>query len=90
LVRFGGEPARVPDGVIASIRARMDSDDGVTRLDPPDLIPGQRVRITDGPLSGLEAVFRTIEGAERVRLLLDFLGQAREAIVPRAHLATHV
>jgi hypothetical protein len=48
------------------------------------------VRITDGPLSGLEAVFRTFEGAERVRLLLDFLGQAREAIVPRAHLAAHV
>jgi transcriptional antiterminator RfaH len=90
LVRFGGEPARVPESVIASIRARMDADDGVARLDPPDLVPGQRVRITDGPLSGLEAVFRTFEGAERVRLLLDFLGQAREAIVPRAHLAAHV
>ncbi len=90
LVRFGGEPARVPERVIASIRARMDADDGVARLDPPDLVPGQRVRITDGPLSGFEAVFRTLEGSERVRLLLDFLGQAREAVVPRAHLAVHV
>jgi hypothetical protein len=48
------------------------------------------VRITDGPLSGLDAVFRTLEGSERVRLLLDFLGQAREAVVPRAHLAVHL
>jgi transcriptional antiterminator RfaH len=90
LVRFGGEPARVPERVIASIRARMDSDDGVTRLDVPDLVPGQRVRITDGPLSGLDAVFRTLEGSERVRLLLDFLGQAREAVVPRAYLAAQL
>lgn len=90
LVRFGGKPARVPERVIGAIRARMDADDGFTRLDLPDLVPGQRVRITDGPLSGLEAVFRTLEGAERVRLLLDFLGQAREAVVPRAHLAVHV
>jgi transcriptional antiterminator RfaH len=90
LVRFGGEPARVPDSVITAIRARMESDDGVTRLDLPDLLPGQRVRITDGALAGIEAVFRTLEGAERVRLLVDFLGQAREAVVPRAHLAVHV
>lgn len=90
LVRFGGEPARVPESVITSIRARMDGDDGLTRLDTPDFVPGQRVRITDGALAGLEAVFRAIEGTERVRLLLDFLGQAREAVVPRAHLAVHV
>lgn len=90
LVRFGGEPARVPEQVIAAIRSRMHADDGCTRLDLPELVPGQRVRITDGPLTGLQAVFRTLEGGERVRLLLDFLGQTREAVVPRAHLAVHI
>lgn len=90
IVRFGGEPARVPESVIHAIRRRMDADDGVTTLDLPDLVPGQRVRITDGALAGFEAVFRTLEGAERVRLLVEFLGQAREAVLPRRYLAIHL
>jgi transcriptional antiterminator RfaH len=90
LVRFGGEPARVPEGIITAIRSRMDADDGLTRLDAPDLVPGQPVRITDGVFAGFDAVFRTYEGAERARLLIDFLGQSRVAVVPRLHLAAHV
>jgi transcription antitermination factor NusG len=68
----------------------MDADDGVTTLDLPDLVPGQRVRITDGALAGFEAVFRTLEGGERVRLLVEFLGQAREAVLPRHYLAVQL
>lgn len=90
LVRFGGEPARVPDNVIASIRARLEGNDGVARLDAPTLVPGQQVRITDGPLAGLSAVFCAADGHERVRLLLNLLGQPRETVLPLTQLAAHV
>jgi transcriptional antiterminator RfaH len=90
LVRFGAEPVRVPDGVIAQIRQRMDGDEGLVRLDAPELTPGAKVRVTDGPLLGWDGVFLAVEGNERVRLLLQLLGSVREVVLPRAQLALRV
>lgn len=90
VVRFGGVPAEVPESVIEGIRKRIDSDDGFIRLEAPQLSLGQSVRLTDGPLSGLEGVFLLHEGADRVRLLLELLGTSREVVVPREHLAVRL
>ncbi len=87
LVRFGGQPAEVPLGVIERIRGRIDADNGFIQLDAPELAPGQRVRLTDGPFSGFEGVFVLQEGLDRVRLLLEFLGSTREVVLPRSQLA---
>jgi len=87
LVRFGMEPARVPQCVIARILERMDADDGVVRLDVPTLEPGSTVRVTTGPLVGWEGVFLAGEGSDRVRLLLTLLGSEREVVLPRDQLA---
>jgi len=88
LVRFGAEPAQVPERVIAQIQRRASAGDGVVELDTPALRPGQRVRILDGPLAGVEAVFKSREGADRVRLLLELLGQSRETVLPLRQLAS--
>ncbi len=90
LVRFGGQPARVPEGVIERIRARIDADDGLVRLETPELAPGDRVRVRQGPLSGVEGIFMAESGNQRVRLLLDLLGSTREVLLPRAQLALRV
>ena len=47
LVRFGAELARVPVAVIEALAARSDAD-GLVRLDPPSMRPGDRVRIDTG------------------------------------------
>jgi len=86
LVRFGAEPVRVPEHVIAGIRERIH-DDGLVRLDAPELSAGASVRVTEGPLLGWEGVFVASEGMERVRLLLSLLGTVREVVLPRAQLA---
>jgi transcription antitermination factor NusG len=45
--------------------------------------PGDTVRIADGPLKGMLAVFeRPTTPAERVQVLLTFLGEASRAWVP--------
>src|SRR5690606_13714573 len=49
LVRFGAEPAKVPQVVIDAIRARVDEADGLLRLGMPDWRPGSRVCISEGP-----------------------------------------
>jgi transcriptional antiterminator RfaH len=87
LVRFGGEPTRVPESVVARIQSRVDADTGFVRLEAPTLSPGERVRITEGALSGIEGIFRCVESGDRVRLLLELLGCSREIVVPRAQLA---
>ena len=90
LVRFGGEPVRVPEAVIAGIRQRIDAGDGLVRLDAPDFEPGQAARVTEGALAGWEGVFLAREGHDRVRLLVELLGRATEVVLPRSQLALHV
>ena len=91
IVRFGlGEPARVPDEVITQIRARMDDDDGFVRLAAPELLAGTKVRINEGPFSGLDAIFAAAHGDDRVRLLLTMMGSEREIVVPRSVLGARI
>ena len=90
IVRFGGEPARVPDAVIQQIRARIDVDDGFVKLAPPELLIGTKVRINEGPFSGLDAIFAARQGEDRVCLLLSMLGSEREIVVPRSALGARI
>ena len=87
LVRFGGVPARVPDELVAALRAR-DDDDGVQDLPQPELVSGDRVRIVDGLMAGYEAIYSASSSNERVVVLLE-IAQAsaritlqRDAIEP--------
>lgn len=70
LVRFGATPARLPDAFVETLRAR-EGEDGVQDLPWRELAVGERVRIVDGALAGLEAVFQARTGAERVVVLLQ-------------------
>ncbi len=90
LVRFGGQPARVPETVIEQIRARLDPGDGMVRLDAPAWAPGTKVRISEGPLSGIAAIFVSNDGADRVRMLVELLGTAREVVLPRRQVAVRI
>ena len=89
LVRFGERAARVPGWVIERLRERMQQDDTVV-LSAPALKPGQSVRITQGPFAGVQAIFASESGAERVRLLLAVLGERVSTVVPRSHLAVEL
>jgi transcriptional antiterminator RfaH len=85
LLTFGDEFATVDEAVIAAIRARLE--DGYVTIRPTPLAPGQRVRIGDGPFSGLEAVFeREMSGSERVVVLLRTLAHQTRVVLPRAQV----
>jgi len=90
VVRFGGEPASVPDAVIAQILARIDPEDGFVRLGVPDLLPGAAVRINEGPFTGLDAIFVSYHSDDRVRLLLQMLGSEREIVIPKFVLGARI
>ena len=76
LVRFGGEPAIVPENFIHELKQRVVA---IERAGGPNLDgirPGDKVRITNGPFADCEAVFHAwLSGEERVQIFLEWLGR---------------
>lgn len=80
LVRFGGEPAPVPDKLIEALRAR-ENKQGVQDVPLHSYQRGQKVRIEEGPFMGYEGIFLAKTGEERVLVLLDVVGKQAKARV---------
>ena len=83
LVRFGVELARIPDLIIRAIRSRCNAETGLVRLDPVPVEPGDRVRVFDGPLAGVNGLFQARSGADRALLLIEFMGRQTRVEVDR-------
>ena len=83
IVSFGGRPAMVPDEAVSLIRQQLSSIEAQGGLPKHHFQPGDEVVINKGPLAGLRGVFQGPTGpAERVEILIRFLGQANRASVP--------
>jgi len=81
LVVFGDEPAPVPESLIAAIRKRVDEINAAGGELFDGLHQGDKIQIFDGPFAGYEGIFDArLPGTERVRILLQLLGDKR--IVP--------
>jgi transcriptional antiterminator RfaH len=86
IVSFGGGPSVVDESIIEAIQAQ--ATDGVIELPENRLSPGQVVRIKDGPLFGLEAVFeRKLSGTSRAVLLLKAISFQARIILGSQHVA---
>ena len=83
LVRFGGQPAVVPDAVMDALKRREDAASGLHQDDRPAFSAGDAVKLVDGPLAGMEAVFTEKDGDKRVIVLLELLGKANKVSVSR-------
>jgi transcriptional antiterminator RfaH len=86
LVRFGGEPAPVPDSLITALRRRVESSNRETRHFLDLLQPGDRLDIVSGPLAGYDAIFDVrLPGKDRVRVLLSLLHDRYIAVELSGH-----
>lgn len=82
LVSFGGEPASVPPNLINELRKRVEAINAAGGELFDGLKSGDKVKISDGPFEGYEAIFDTrLPGSERVRVLLALLGNQRQVPV---------
>jgi transcription antitermination factor NusG len=80
IVGFGGQPAVVPDDVIAELRNFVRDNEVIEVI--PEVVPGDEVTVLDGPFKGLRAIVtRVMPAKERVAVLLDLLGTQREVEV---------
>jgi transcriptional antiterminator RfaH len=75
----GGRPAVVRDAIIDEIKSR-EVNGFVQLAKPPtrpEFIRGDKVRIANGPFTGLDALFEGQRNCERVAVLLSLLGGER-------------
>lgn len=79
LVRFGGDIPSVPASFVETLRNEIRSraeDDGELFSVSPAIVAGDEVEIAHGPLQGMRGTIVSVApAAERVKILLDFLGQ---------------
>ena len=73
-VFFDGKPAVVRDEEIDTLKRVMDADLEVECL-PDDLQPGTRVRIIQGPLTGVEGELVQHVGKQKVALRIESIRQ---------------
>jgi transcriptional antiterminator RfaH len=79
LIAFGGDPAPVPDAIIAELRAQ-EGEDGLVDIDRGQGVasryqPGDKVCIAEGPMAASVGIFHARSVDQRVFILLDLLGR---------------
>ena len=85
LVCFGLSPAIVDEEMIESIKSRLQ--DGCVTVQLSSFKPGQAVRIHQGPLQGIEAIFeQEMSDHRRVVLLLRALSYQARVVVDLEHV----
>ena len=84
IVAFGQAPAEVESGLLDDIRRRLSRQD---MIPIPRLTHGEVVRISHGPLAGVEGVFDScLSGKERVVVLLRALSYQSRVVLERSDI----
>ena len=79
-----GRPVPVPSGIVESLIGRSDGE--LMRLDD-GLVAGQQVRILSGPFADLVGTLERLDGAGRVKVLLEMMGTAVPVFLHRSVLS---
>ncbi len=87
LLGSGNTPLAVPTPVIEALGVECQRLNAAGGPFATDLAPGERVRLTSGPLAGLEAVFvEPLAPGDRAAVLLQFLNRETQVTVDLAEL----
>jgi transcriptional antiterminator RfaH len=82
VVQFGDRPSPIDDSIMAELRALVQDNETVEVSSEPQ--PGSEVIVTGGAMQGLRVlVTRVIPARQRVAILLELLGTAREVEIER-------
>lgn len=84
LVRFGQQPAKAPIGLIDALKA-LEAGHSTSANQP--LMPGDVVRMREGPFAGLQAVYQCQDSKARITVLLEVMSRpVRVQVEPEAVL----
>ncbi|MBE2222234.1 MAG: hypothetical protein IAF02_11875 [Anaerolineae bacterium] len=81
LVKVGGETAVVQEALIVELKAQLQKIQATGGLNMTEIQTGDRVRITEGPFAGYDAIFDAyLPGNQRVQVLLAFLSSQPQPV----------
>ena len=89
LVRFGNQPAEMPELIIKAIQHQEQAMKNLSS-EHPTWQKGDVLEILDGPFTGLKGIFQKKNSIERVVLLLDILGKQNHVSIKYNFLATAI
>lgn len=75
MVRFGTELAVIPEHIINAIKQKISPDTGLIKIQPLEIKSGDKVRVFDGPLAGLNGIVQEKNSARRIIILIKLLGR---------------
>ncbi|NNE94216.1 MAG: hypothetical protein HKN23_21415 [Verrucomicrobiales bacterium] len=82
ILRFGDLFPTIAESFLDEIRSEFPAEEEETRIIQPRISEGDEVEVVSGPMRGLKTVVtRLLPAQERVAILLDWLGEEREAEV---------
>ncbi|WP_018294631.1 transcriptional activator RfaH [Mariprofundus ferrooxydans] len=89
-VAFGTFYPPLSDQVIALLQARHDENGLITISSTPEspFRAGEKVRMLDGAMKGLEGVFIEMRGQDRALILLDWMKKSMRVVANTAVLAS--
>ena len=75
MVRFGTELAVLPEQVINAIKQRINPETGLIKIKAIEIRTGDKVKIFDGPLTGLSGIVAERNSEKRALVLMELLGR---------------
>ena len=75
MVRFGTELAVIPDSIIQAIKNRMEPNTGLIKIKPVQIKAGDKVKIFDGPLAGINGIVTERSSENRAQILMNLMGR---------------
>lgn len=87
IVSYGNEPVAVPEELVQTVRQELDALHERRGQPRGRFEPGERVRITSGPLKDMVAIFDgPTEPAERVHVLLEVMSRYKRIDIAESAL----
>lgn len=75
MVRFGIELAVISDSIIQALKTKIVLDTGLIRIQPITAKAGDKIRIFDGPLAGINGIVQEVNSESRALILMELLGR---------------
>ncbi len=82
VLHFADFYPQIHESYLRELRAEFPEGDNAIRVIQPLITTGDEIVVTEGVMKGLKTIVtRLVAGGDRVAILLDWLGQEREAEV---------
>lgn len=85
IVRFGTYPMQVPESLLETLQQNEDENGNQSTVEK-EFQSGDRIRIIEGAMAGLEGIFESKTSKERVMVLMNIAGQHTRVSMTRHDL----